>query len=61
MPPSSDQVLVAFLKDDYTLEPLVGWDALGMRGTCSDGFKLVASGASEQILPVATRRSTPRP
>ena len=50
---SSDQVLVAFLKQDYTLEPLVGWDAFGMRGTCSEGFKLVASGSSEQILPVS--------
>ena len=49
---SSDQVLVIFLKQDYTLEPLVGWDAFGMRGTCSEGFKLVASGSSEQILPV---------
>ncbi len=48
----SDQVLVTFLKDDYTLEPLVGWDAFGMRGTCSEGFKLVASGSSEQIVPV---------
>jgi len=49
---SADQVLVVFQKDDYTLERLAGWDALGMRGTCSDGFKLVASGTSEQILPV---------
>jgi acyl-CoA dehydrogenase len=49
---SADQILVVFGKDDYTLERLAGWDALGMRGTCSDGFKLVASGASEQILPV---------
>ncbi len=50
---SSDQVLVAFLKPDYTLEPVSGWDAFGMRGTCSEGFKLSASGASEQILPVS--------
>ena len=50
---SSDQVLVAFLKQDYTLEPLVGWDAFGMRGTCSEGFKLSASGSAEQILPVS--------
>jgi acyl-CoA dehydrogenase len=49
---SSDQVLVAFLKADYTLDPVSGWDAFGMRGTCSEGFKLSASGASEQILPV---------
>jgi len=51
--PSSDQVLVAFLKQDYTLEPLVGWDAFGMRGTCSEGFKLAASGSRDQILPVS--------
>ncbi|MGB7254993.1 MAG: acyl-CoA dehydrogenase family protein, partial [Xanthobacteraceae bacterium] len=49
---SSDQVLVTFLKQDYTLQPLVGWDAFGMRGTCSEGFKLVAFGSSEQIVPV---------
>jgi acyl-CoA dehydrogenase len=50
---SSDQVLVAFLKEDYALERLNGWDAFGMRGTCSAGFKLVASGLREQILPVS--------
>jgi acyl-CoA dehydrogenase len=50
---SSDQVLVTFLKQDCKLEPLSAWDALGMRGTCSEGFKLVASGSSEQILPVS--------
>jgi len=49
---SADQVLVVLLKQDYTLERQVGWDALGMRGTCSAGFRLVASAASEQILPV---------
>jgi acyl-CoA dehydrogenase len=50
--PSSDQVLTVFLKADYTLDSLSGWDAFGMRGTCSEGFRLVASGSSEQILPV---------
>ncbi len=49
---SGDQVLVVFLKPDYTLERLNGWDALGMRGTCSGGFRLAASGRGEQILPV---------
>lgn len=49
---SADQVLVVLLKQDYMLERQVGWDALGMRGTCSSGFKLVASAAGEQILPV---------
>jgi acyl-CoA dehydrogenase len=50
---SGDQVLVVFLKSDYELHRLIGWDALGMRGTASSGFKLVASGVSEQILPVS--------
>jgi acyl-CoA dehydrogenase len=49
---SNDQVLVVFLKDDYRLERLSGWDALGMRGTCSAGFRLLATGEPEQILPV---------
>jgi acyl-CoA dehydrogenase len=57
---SSDQVLVTFLKQDYTLEPLVGWDAFGMRGTASEGFKLVASGSSEQILPVGYDKIHPQ-
>jgi acyl-CoA dehydrogenase len=48
---ASDQVLVVFLKKDYSLEPLVAWDTLGMRGTCSAGFTLRAGGESEQILP----------
>jgi acyl-CoA dehydrogenase len=50
---SGDQVLVVFLKSDYALERQVGWDVLGMRGTASAGYKLVASGMSEQILPAA--------
>jgi acyl-CoA dehydrogenase len=49
--PAADQVLVAFLKEDYSLEPLLEWDTLGMRGTCSAGFTLRASGESDQILP----------
>jgi acyl-CoA dehydrogenase len=47
----SDQVLVAFSKDDYTLAPQLEWDTLGMRGTCSAGFQLKASGVAGQILP----------
>jgi acyl-CoA dehydrogenase len=49
---ASDQVLVAFLKEDYSLEPIMQWDTLGMRGTCSAGFTLRASGEGGQILPV---------
>lgn len=50
---SSDQVLAVFLKPDYTLERLSGWDALGMRGTCSAGYRLLAASGSEQLLPVS--------
>lgn len=48
---ASDQVLVSFLKSDYVLDCIGGWDTLGMRGTCSSGFNLVATGCAEQILP----------
>src|SRR2546423_11183206 len=48
---ASDQVLIAFLKDDYTLTRLQGWNTLGMRGTCSEGYTLKASGAADQIVP----------
>src|SRR6201988_5351665 len=46
----SDQVLIAFLKSDYTLTRLQGWDALGMRGTCSEGYTLSAHAHAGQIL-----------
>jgi acyl-CoA dehydrogenase len=49
--PASDQVLAVFLKNDYSLESIIEWDALGMRGTCSAGFVLRASGSADQILP----------
>jgi acyl-CoA dehydrogenase len=47
----SDQVLVALVKEDYQLERIVDWDALGMRGTCSTGFMLKAAGELNQLLP----------
>jgi acyl-CoA dehydrogenase len=47
----SDQVLVALLRSDYTLTRLQGWDALGMRGTCSEGYTLSARAHAGQILP----------
>jgi acyl-CoA dehydrogenase len=46
----SDQVLCVFLKEDYTLERLSGWETLGMRGTCSSGFRLKARGLPQQVL-----------
>jgi acyl-CoA dehydrogenase len=50
---SSDQVLVAFTKDNYTLERSLAWETLGMRGTCSAGFELKARASAEQIFPEA--------
>lgn len=47
----SDQVLVAFTREDYSLERNSGWDPLGMRGTCSAGFLLRARGTAAQIMP----------
>jgi len=48
---ASDQVLIAFTKDNYTLERSLEWETLGMRGTCSAGFELKATGVPEQIFP----------
>ena len=48
---STQQVLIAFPKECYTLERRQSWDTLGMRGTCSIGFMLRAEGIAEQILP----------
>ena len=50
--PSSDQVLVAVLKSEYTLSHLQGWDTLGMRGACSDGYLLKVAAKSDHILSV---------
>jgi acyl-CoA dehydrogenase len=47
----TDQVLALVRKGDYTLTQTTTWDALGMRGTCSPGFKLVSHGLEEQIIP----------
>lgn len=50
--PASDQVIVLVLKQDYRLEQTGGWDTLGMRGTCSNGYWLHAAGKAAQILPL---------
>jgi acyl-CoA dehydrogenase len=48
---ASDQVLLVLLKSDYTLDRLQGWDTMGMRGTCSEGFTLRVDADAEQIMP----------
>ncbi|HEY1998036.1 MAG TPA: acyl-CoA dehydrogenase family protein [Paraburkholderia sp.] len=48
---AADQVMIVALRDETTLEKRGSWDSMGMRGTCSEGFRLVATGLAEQILP----------
>src|SRR5262252_3624339 len=53
---ASDQVLVAFTKEDYQLEPIMNWNSLGMRGTCSAGFAFKGRGVPDQVLPEPYQR-----
>ena len=48
---SNDQVMACVTRDQYTLEKTAGWDTLGMRGTCSEGYKFAARAPRAQILP----------
>ena len=49
--PTSDQVLVVVMRDHRSLERTSVWDTMGMRGTCSEGYKLKARGPATHILP----------
>jgi acyl-CoA dehydrogenase len=51
--PASDQVLTLVKREDATLIQTTTWDTLGMRGTCSPGFRLESAGPAEQIVPGA--------
>ncbi len=50
--PPSDQVLVVVMRAHRSLERTSAWDTLGMRGTCSEGFKLSARGPASHVLPI---------
>ncbi len=47
----SDQKCVLVRKQDLTLEEISGWDTMGFRGTCSNGFSLRSRGDARQIFP----------
>jgi acyl-CoA dehydrogenase len=49
--PSSDQILVLLRKGEFTLTQTTQWDTMGMRGTCSPGFKLSASFTEDHVVP----------
>lgn len=48
---ANDQVLVLVKPGDCMLTRTTSWDTLGMRGTCSPGYRLESSGSDEQIIP----------
>ncbi len=48
---ASDQVLVLARREDYSLAATTSWDTLGMRGTCSPGFRLEWTGREDHIVP----------
>ena len=48
---SSDQAMVLLRQGDFNLVRTSNWDTLGMRGTCSPGFKLTSSGPASYIVP----------
>jgi acyl-CoA dehydrogenase len=49
--PPGDQVMVLHRKADTTLEQISQWDTIGMRGTCSPGFKMSTSFPADAIIP----------
>ena len=50
---SSDQVMVFATKENFSLAKTTEWDPLGMRGTCSPGYKVTCTGPQEAIVPGA--------
>jgi acyl-CoA dehydrogenase len=50
---ASDQVIIHVQRPNLRLDNQIDeWDTLGMRGTCSVGFELCATGTVDQILPL---------
>ncbi|MFT3929902.1 MAG: acyl-CoA dehydrogenase family protein [Spongiibacteraceae bacterium] len=47
----NDQSVVLVRKEDVTLEEISGWDTMGFRGTCSNGFSLRSRGDARQVFP----------
>lgn len=59
-----EQVLVTCLSEELELTPISEWDAMGLRGTCSQGFHLVGAGEEGLVFPepfsvIASRTGTP--
>lgn len=48
----TDQVQIVCRRPGLTLEATSTWDAMGLRGTCSNGFRLVAAVDPAMVYPV---------
>jgi acyl-CoA dehydrogenase len=48
---ATDQVLAVVPRRQFVLTRTAGWDALGMRGTCSNTYRFRGHGHTDQILP----------
>jgi acyl-CoA dehydrogenase len=48
----TDQVQVICRRGNFTLEQTSSWNAIGLRGTCSNGFRLIADVDPTMINPV---------
>jgi acyl-CoA dehydrogenase len=48
----SDQAIVVLLSSDLALSPARKWRALGMRGTCSDGYRIQADIPDDRVIAV---------
>lgn len=51
--PASDQVILVVPRAGVDLRPQETWNTLGMRGTCSKGYRLTAEGGIAQLIPVS--------
>ena len=47
----TDQVFIACRRSTWTLEPTSEWDTLGLRGTCSRGYRLQVDVDPEMVFP----------
>ena len=50
--PANDQVMVVCERDRISTTPISEWNTLGFRGTCSNGFTLVATGDATLVCDV---------
>jgi acyl-CoA dehydrogenase len=48
---ANDQVISVCRKETTKLEQTSGWDTLGFRGTCSNGYRLITDGDKDLIVP----------